>query len=871
MDCATIRSGSSSSSSSFSYNNISRFPSYESSSDISATSTPHVQNQDQIRLPVDPAIIWNYEDAIVTNNPLKDFVKTCFKFTDDEIDAILKYPGWKCPAGAGEYKELVTRQSPEVERYFPFEVMMNNMINQISEYYDNTHGIKDVKKGLIVEMYDYHRISNNHAIRGPDGLGYWRAMRPGEAMSWALIKVFFEINVALKADGTFDPSLPDLLTSNLIEKFKFKRQQANENQRAKITRSTLVRTAAAFAVPPKAVGQSELTIKEKKKRSLEPDLLDHIHTRASKRPRFNKPLTTRNIQMPLYALESLAAGARRWTFGVFVDAFEMTLWYFDRLGAIHTQPFNFLADENRGSLALLVAGLTRCSAAQAGFEPLINEPGSITAPPSTHVPFVPAPSYDDAEIVVPKSINKISVNDLRYRIVGDEPLYGYRGTIGRGTIVYAVKALKGRKQDRELVVKFSLPSLDRPILESSMVRKLRTCEGLRGMRKYLPKIIQARVFSMRHMLYPRFSMDLGRMAREEARRMTILVLPKYHHLWELKSLEEFKTVFRHLVECHYYCHSVGEILHRDLSENNLMWKYEDDGDDIEADEVYEEYPAECERGEWDIKTEHQEPASSGETTTPELDDSDEIKDLNNQSTLNFDIKSELDSYNVGADHSELPEGTPSQPPPRPAVRGKKKKSQGESKGKPIGILGDWDLSTVLKNGVVPRSAAKHRTGTQPFMAVDLLADAPPPHLYRHDLESFLWVLLWAMVNYDLKGHRRIPKDHPLSAWESDTTSNSKSKRGIIEHIQDLKAITDKVRPAFQPLIEEWVTPLVDLFADGFTAQETNARLLARQARSSRLSGSDEQPGFDNDTLGGNVTFEKFMEVIGRTPMPSPRN
>ncbi|KAJ8487171.1 hypothetical protein ONZ45_g14434 [Pleurotus djamor] len=848
MDYATIPSGSASSSSSFSYDNISRLPPYESSSNLLATSTPPNERgiarvQNQVRLPVDPAIMWNYEDAIVTNNPLKYFVKACFGLTNDEIDAILKYPGWKCPAGAGEYKELVARHSPEVERYFPFEVMMNNMINQVSEYYDNAHGIKDVKKGLLVEMYGYQRIRNDHAARGPDGLGYWHDNRSGEGMSWAFIKVFFEIKVAPKADGTFDPSVPDLLTSNLIEKFK--RQQAKENQPAKIIHSTFVQKDAAFALPTRRGRQSELlTVKEKKKRSLEPDLLDHIHTRASKRPRFDKPLTTCNIQMPLYALESLAAGARRWTFGVFVDAFEMTLWYFDRLGAIHTQPFNFLADENRGSLALLVAGLTRCNAAQAGFEPLINEPGSITASPSTHIPFVPAPSYDKAEIVVPKSITKTSVHDLRYRIMGDEPLYAYRGTVGRGTIVYVVKALKGRKHDRELAIKFSLPSLDQQTLESSMVRKLRTCEGLRGMRKHLPKIIQARVFSMRHMFYPRFSMDLGSMAREETRRMTILVFPKYHHLWELRSLEDFKTVFRHMVECHYYCHSIGEILHRDLSESNLMWKYEDDDDNIEVNEVYEEYPAECEPGEWDIKTE--EPASNDETKTQGHAANTDLytKDLNDLSTLNFDIKSELDSYNA-------------------VIRGDQKESKVKRKGNPIGILGDWDLSAVLENGVVPRSAEKTRVGTQPFMAIDLLAEIPPPHLYRHDLESFLWILLWAMVNYDLKGHRCIPADHPLSAWESDMMSNSSSKHIIATHIKDLHAIAEKVQPAFQPLVAEWLNPLVDMFADGFFAQEVNARFLARH----QSSVSFEKPEFANETLGGHVTFKKFMDIIGRTPMP----
>ena len=33
---------------------------------------------------------------------------------------------------------------------------------------------------------------------------------------------------------------------------------------------------------------------------------------------------------------------------------------------------------------------------------------------------------------------------------------------------------------------------------------------------------------------------------------------------------------------------------------------------------------------------------------------------------------------------------------------------------------------------------------------DHLVPNPPPHLYRHDLESFFFMLVWAAIHYDLK-------------------------------------------------------------------------------------------------------------------------
>ncbi|KAJ7791154.1 hypothetical protein B0H14DRAFT_2274493, partial [Mycena olivaceomarginata] len=56
-----------------------------------------------------------------------------------------------------------------------------------------------------------------------------------------------------------------------------------------------------------------------------------------------------------------------------------------------------------------------------------------------------------------------------------------------------------------------------------------------------------------------------------------------------------------------------------------------------------------------------------------------------------------------------------------------------------GVLNDFDLAVQLNDE--PRSTSKQRTGTKPYMAIDLLVPQPPYHLYRHDLESFLYVLV----------------------------------------------------------------------------------------------------------------------------------
>lgn len=53
-----------------------------------------------------------------------------------------------------------------------------------------------------------------------------------------------------------------------------------------------------------------------------------------------------------------------------------------------------------------------------------------------------------------------------------------------------------------------------------------------------------------------------------------------------------------------------------------------------------------------------------------------------------------------------------------------------------GMLMDLDLAKPLRSG---RTGARHQTGTVKFMAVQVLREVA--HTYRHDLDSFLYVLL----------------------------------------------------------------------------------------------------------------------------------
>lgn len=112
-------------------------------------------------------------------------------------------------------------------------------------------------------------------------------------------------------------------------------------------------------------------------------------------------------------------------------------------------------------------------------------------------------------------------------------------------------------------------------------------------------------------------------------------------------------------------------------------------------------------------------------------------------------------------------------------------------GKVYGVLNDFDLARI--RGFSKMSS--QRTGTQPFMAIDLLrpserSDEMQTHLPRFDLESLFYVLLWRACcpNDKVKQHIRLPTfpkpggrnrdhdHHELKTWRTVSWSDLQEKK-----------------------------------------------------------------------------------------------
>ena len=116
------------------------------------------------------------------------------------------------------------------------------------------------------------------------------------------------------------------------------------------------------------------------------------------------------------------------------------------------------------------------------------------------------------------------------------------------------------------------------------------------------------------------------------------------------------------------------------------------------------------------------------------------------------------------------------------------------------VLNDLDRAI---NADIQGQPSKESTKTMPFMAVDLLEKPPTVHMYRHDLESLFYVLVWI------------------------TSRFHKGKEIEFESLRELVYHT--------------------------------GRMLGVGYVTARDNGQD--PHFASDTHGGTVTFDTFQAVL----------
>ncbi|KAK7453967.1 hypothetical protein VKT23_011479 [Stygiomarasmius scandens] len=180
----------------------------------------------------------------------------------------------------------------------------------------------------------------------------------------------------------------------------------------------------------------------------------------------------------------------------------------------------------------------------------------------------------------------------------------------------------------------------------------------------------------------------------------------------------------------------------------------------------------------------------------------------------------------------------------------------------FGVLDDPDLASELTKQ--QDAISKHRTGTRPFMAYELLepGSSRTRHLYRHDLESIFYVMLCLCCRYDMYG-RKVTEEY--QRWYTGTHELvAASKFHLVA-----AGLTDW-KPHVTIAFTNFYQILIDL------------RKLFRSMHLRRAMAEDEGAAFDEETGNGAVTYEKFLSILEtfngqqldlyyRNPSPLPQS
>lgn len=150
-----------------------------------------------------------------------------------------------------------------------------------------------------------------------------------------------------------------------------------------------------------------------------------------------------------------------------------------------------------------------------------------------------------------------------------------------------------------------------------------------------------------------------------------------------------------------------------------------------------------------------------------------------------------------------------------------------------------------------KKLASRRTGTVPFMAVDLLDNrTTPKHIERFDFESLFYLLLG--IVYPKENENR--KFWKTSFWWPDGRNFERlqlQKRGLL-------AEGPKTDPS-EPLaaLSYWLTKLRAMFNQGYLSKVE----WRHRQDDAEPHGTGYTKEFDVETLDKHVTYDKIMEIL----------
>ena len=194
-----------------------------------------------------------------------------------------------------------------------------------------------------------------------------------------------------------------------------------------------------------------------------------------------------------------------------------------------------------------------------------------------------------------------------------------------------------------------------------------------------------------------------------------------------------------------------------------------------------------------------------------------------------------------------------------------KNGRGEMERRVYGVLTDYDLSsfTATMNSDYKKTS-QQRTGTPPYMAHELLMDASPFHLYRHDLESLFYIMLLTAARHMIGTPEGEDKPRvilrrwwslPYEDWFNQPHYNVLGSLKVAFLLKTQPITLSRDFEDFLP----WLEDLRQCFSTGFSLGLFSSNTRINPALRAAVNSTVAK--FDGGTLGGCVTYETIMARV----------
>ncbi|KAJ3762920.1 protein kinase [Lentinula raphanica] len=286
------------------------------------------------------------------------------------------------------------------------------------------------------------------------------------------------------------------------------------------------------------------------------------------------------IQCASYAKEMLSHGfIRNHAIGIVADDNVVRFQYYDHSKVVESTALNISDDEWKKLFMAMICQLSKLDHEKLGFVPRLH---LDTFDHFRNSEQLARDLKDDPEGLVGATYTFTESPQSRITVTIVKVLYRAEGIIGRSSVVAEVRCVCSanrcpksgcRWHGETKIMKISFPGSDRvsePELISKAAKKAQSPDD--WALNHLPHIILSITIKYHPLDSAQGRLKAHLKENYEERVMRVTIYEKLQPLSELEDLRELAQVFYDILQIHQWLYECVEILHRDLSIGNIMFR-----------------------------------------------------------------------------------------------------------------------------------------------------------------------------------------------------------------------------------------------------------------------------------------------------------